>query len=130
MRVVLDSNVLLAAFGMRGLCETVLQISLAAHDLVISEHILKEVQKNLTCKFGIPEKDASEIVRFLRRHGELVRPAAVSHHAIDSDDLPILGTVIAGRADCLITGDQALLNLGEFSGIPVYSPRKFYQSFR
>ena len=66
MRVVLDSNVLLAALVRAGLCETVLQISLAAHDLVISEHILKEVQKNLTRKFGIPEKDASEIVRFLR----------------------------------------------------------------
>jgi predicted nucleic acid-binding protein len=31
VRIVFDSNVLLAAFGTRGMCETVLQIALAAH---------------------------------------------------------------------------------------------------
>jgi uncharacterized protein len=126
----LDSNVLLSALGTRGLCETVLQISLAAHDLIISEHILKEVQRNLTRKFGMPVKDASDIVRFLRRRGELVKPVTVSHVAIDSDDLPVLGTAVAGRADCLVTGDQALLNLKRFRTIPIFSPRKFHESFR
>jgi hypothetical protein len=37
MKVVLDSNVLLAAFGTKGTCEAVLAATLAAHELIISE---------------------------------------------------------------------------------------------
>ena len=130
MRIVLDSNVLLAAFGTRGLCETVLQVSLAAHDLVISDYILDEVARNLTRKFGIAAENVEEIVRYLREESELVKPEKVSAPNVESDDLPVLGTALSGCAHCLITGDQSLLKLKRFKRTSILSPRKFYESLR
>jgi predicted nucleic acid-binding protein len=48
----------------------------------------------------------------------------------DADDLPVLGAAIAGQADCLITGDSELLNLGSFRSIAILSPRAFYDRLR
>jgi predicted nucleic acid-binding protein len=54
MRVVLDSNVLVAAFGTRGLCEDVLRVCLSRHEICLSEVILSEVQEHLPKKFKLP----------------------------------------------------------------------------
>ena len=48
----------------------------------------------------------------------------------DPDDLPIRGTLLAARVDCLVTGDEDLLALREFRGIPILSPRAFYERLR
>ncbi len=42
MRVFLDTNVLVAAFATRGLCEDVLLTMLSEHDLIIGTHVLAE----------------------------------------------------------------------------------------
>ncbi len=47
MRVVLDTNVLVAAFAARGLCEALVAVCLQSHEVVLSEHILAELNKNL-----------------------------------------------------------------------------------
>ena len=48
----------------------------------------------------------------------------------DADDLPVLGAVLAAKADCLVTGDNDLLVLREFSGCPILSPREYWQRLR
>ena len=58
MRVVLDTNVLPAAFGTRGLCEAVFQVCLERHEIILSGHILNEVRTNLTTKFKVPATHA------------------------------------------------------------------------
>jgi predicted nucleic acid-binding protein len=40
----------------------------------------------------------------------------------DRDDIPILACAIAARVDCFVTGDKALLQLGEMEGLPLLSP--------
>ena len=130
MRVVLDTNVILAAFATHGLCESVLEQTLAAHELVLSEHILREVERHLAGKFRMPEARAREIVRFLRGHAEMVEPAAVPGRTVkDRTDLPVLGTATAGGCDLLVTGDAELLGLGSIGGIPVVSPRECHERF-
>ena len=59
MRVVVDTNVLLAAFATHGLCEAVLEQALSSHQLVLSEHILDEVGP--TVAKGRSKADAPEI---------------------------------------------------------------------
>jgi predicted nucleic acid-binding protein len=44
----------------------------------------------------------------------------------DPNDLPILGTAVAGNADYVVTGDQDLLMLKSYLGITIISPREFY----
>lgn len=124
-RVVLDTNVLLAAFGTCGLCEAVWVTCLTSRELVTSEHILAQLQRHLGGKFRMPARRAAEVVAFIRAQSELVEPDAVPRGACrDPDDLPVLGTVAAGRAELLVTGDAELLALGRYPNCDIGSPRQ------
>ena len=126
MRVVLDSNVLIAAFATRGLCESLLEVCFCDHELFVSEHLLSEVQRNLTMKIKLPTSIIQDIISLLRDRGTLIIPDFVGEDACrDLDDLPILGLAQAASADCIVTGDKDLLALGSFEKIPIYSPRAF-----
>ena len=127
MKVVLDTNVLLAAFATRGLCEAVMEVCVADHGLVVSEHVLKEFRRNLRAKIKVPPRQVDETVAFLREHMEVVKPAKVPPDACrDRADLAVLGTALAAEADCLVTGDQDLLILKRFHGTAILSPRAFH----
>jgi uncharacterized protein len=127
VKVVLDTNVLLAAFATRGLCEAVLAVCLERHEIVLSDYIIEEMRKHLTGKFKFPVNRSAEILAFLREQAVFVKPKEVNPDACrDSKDLAILGTAIAAHADCLVTGDNDLLTLGEFASILILSPRQFY----
>jgi uncharacterized protein len=131
VRIVLDSNVLLAAIGYGGLCRWVMDACIDSHELILSEHILGEVQRHLRSKVGHSPSMAEHHVAVLREAAEIVTPAEVPPGACrDPDDLPVLGTVLAGMADCLVTGDQDLLILGEFGGHPILSPRQFWHRLK
>ena len=128
MRVVLDTNVLLAAFGTRGLCDALFTVCLEGHQLVASEHINGELRLHLTRAFRVPARQADEIAAFVRELSEVVSPARVIALACrDPDDLPVLGTAVAGRADVLVTGDRDLLELKRHGGIPIVTPRECYE---
>ena len=131
MRVVLDSNVLIAAFATRGLCESLVEVCLSDHELIVSEHLLSEIQRNLTMKIKLPGGIIKDILSLLRDRGTLMVPDLVSEDACrDTDDIPILGLAQAASADCIVTGDKDLLVLGRFGAIPIYSPRAFADSLR
>jgi len=127
VRIVLDTNVLLSAFAARGLCEAVFQVCLARHEIVLSEHILGEMRRNLPAKLKLSAAHADEIVSLLRQNASIIEPEVVPDSACDDpDDLPVLGTLAGGQADCLVTGDQGLLKLERFRGAPILSPRAFH----
>jgi len=129
--VVLDTNVLLAGIATHGLCEGILALSFHDHTVVLSEHILDEVTEHYVGKFKASDKQAVAVVEVLRKNSNMVVPAAVTADAFeDADDLPVLGTAVAGQADCLVTGDKKLLALGDYQGIPLLSPRDFYDHIR
>jgi putative PIN family toxin of toxin-antitoxin system len=131
VKVVLDTNVLLAALATRGLCEAVLAVCLGSHEIVLSEHILKELRRHLTGKLKVPARQADAILALLREHVAVVRPAKVPADACrDRSDLAVLGTAVAAGADYLVTGDRDLLDLGDFHGIPILSPRAFHDRLR
>ena len=131
MKVVLDTNVLLAAFAARGLCEALLEACLESHEIIISQHILDEVRKHLIRKLKVPPRQAGATVRFLKEVAVIVEPAKVPKDACrDRSDLPVLGTATAGGADCLVSGDKDLLTIGRFQKIPILSLRQFYNSLR
>jgi putative PIN family toxin of toxin-antitoxin system len=126
VKVVLDTNVLLAAYGFGGVCLELTELCLGLHDVVLSEHILGEFQSHLRSKFRLGEQHAIAITDRLRSGVVCVVPLAVSAGACgDPTDLPVLGTLLAADADCLVTGDKGLLELGEFNGHPILSPRQF-----
>lgn len=127
MRVVLDTNVLLAGIATYGICEGLLNIALRDHVVILSDHILTELAEHYVGKFKATPEQAGVVANLLRLQCELVTPAEVPSDAFeDADDLPVLGTAVAGRADCVVTGDKRLQELGYYQGIPLFSPREFY----
>jgi len=127
VRVVLDTNVLVAAFASRGLCEAVVEICLSCHEIFLSEPILGELGRHLKGKLKVPKRQANEILSLLRQQATMVEPLEVPAGACrDSADLAVLGTAAAAVADCLVTGGQDLLVLSQFRGVPILSPRAFH----
>ena len=126
MRIVLDTNVLIAAFIARGICHQLLEHCVSHHELVISEFILDEVREKLGAKFKFTSEIASEVIALLRSRMEIVKPASLAKPVCrDADDDNILAAAVAGNCDCIITGDKDLLVLKQFQGIDILSPSEF-----
>ena len=131
MRLVFDANVLVAAFAARGLCAELFEVCLAEHDLVISAPILAETETALVRKIRLPAPRATAIRRFLEERLRSVAPAAVEGTPCrDRDDIVVLGTAVAARADCIVSGDKDLLDLGDFAGVPILTPRQLWERLR
>lgn len=127
MKVVLDTNVLLAGFATHGLCETLIEICFQDHTVVISQHILDELAEHYRSKFKASDEQIETVLSTLREHAEVVEPMVVPVQAFaDADDLPVLGTALAGQATIIITGDKKLAGLGHYQGVELLSPRQFY----
>ena len=105
MRIVLDANVVVAAFAARGLCESVFEFCLESHEILLSEGLLDEILRNLAKKVKLDPATTAEIGRLLRDSGPIVEPDGVaSTECRDADDLPVLGLAKAGRAEYLVSG--------------------------
>ncbi len=128
MRVVLDSNVLIAAVAGRGLCEALLELCLEAHDLIVSRELLDEVHRNLVKKIKLPEAVALDFCRMLRNNAIVATPTAVALKACrDPRDLHLLGLSESARADFLVTGDKDLIESGWRGSAEIVMPRQFWE---
>jgi len=126
VKVVADTNVLYAAFiSTEGTCAQLLELLIGARALVLSQFILDELRKHLIAKKRLGEPLVDRQIAFLSSSATMVVPATVADSACrDPDDLPVLGTLVAAGGDCLVTGDQALLDLGDYGGHPILTPRQ------
>ena len=131
MRVVLDSNVIIAAFASRGLCSEVFEVCLSGHSIVTSEHILSEVKTNLIKKIRLPESIVKDKMEYLRDEAERVNPSELTDSPCrDKDDNIIIGTALSGNAEFIITGDEDLLVLKTYKGIDIITPREFWSRLK
>ena len=132
MRVLLDTNVLVAAFATRGLCADLLRHVLVEHRLLIGEVVLEELQRALRRKLKLPAQSVSAIIDFLREQEVVDRPArAAAAPARDPADRWVLASALDARADVLVTGGDDLLELtaGQ-AGVRILSPRDFWEIAR
>ena len=126
MKIVLDANVIISAFAARDLCESIMEVCLNEHDIVLSDSLLDEIIKNLSSKIKLPSDIISSIEVLLRDHSRFSNPAPLpSDSCRDSDDIKILGLAVAANADYIVTGDKDLLVLKKFRGISILNPRSF-----
>lgn len=131
MRLVLDSNVLIAAFIARGLCHEVLQYSIEFHQPQISEFIIGEVTRNLKNKIGLDDPLIAEHRRFLERRFQCVEPQPLAKPACrDEDDDQILALARDSQSKVIITGDPDLLEINIYESIHIVNPRRFWNEFR
>lgn len=127
MRLVLDSNILIAAYISKGLCSEILEACLKEHELVISDFIVQETEGHLVRKFQQPAGEVREYLHILGLHSEVVKPVVFSKTVCrDPKDDLILGTALAGKAVYLVSGDKDLLSLKKHRSIQILTPRDFW----
>jgi putative PIN family toxin of toxin-antitoxin system len=126
MRVVLDTNVLIGSLIAQGVCADLVEHCVLRHTTVSSEAILAELHGHLIGKFKYTRQEADDAVNLLRSRIELVTPQGLAAPVCrDADDDMILGTALAGNADCIVTGDNDLLVIQEYRGIKIIPPSAF-----
>jgi putative PIN family toxin of toxin-antitoxin system len=126
--VLLDTNVLASGLATRGLCTELFERILSEHQLLVSEPLLRELHRVLIRKFHLPPTIATEYVDMLESEGEMGLVAELKGLEFeDPDDIPILASAVGAKADFLVTGDKAMLALGEIDEIPILSPRQYWQ---
>ncbi|MCZ6666530.1 MAG: putative toxin-antitoxin system toxin component, PIN family [Gammaproteobacteria bacterium] len=131
MRVFLDTNVLVAAFATRGLCEDVMRTVLAQHELIVGEIVLFELERILEKKMGMPRSKVRAIVGFVRDQAKVIDPSVPAPWPEnDADDQWVLAAALEGAADILVTGDQDLLEPPPEITLPIVTPRRFWESLR
>ena len=129
MRVILDSNVIIAAAASRGLCEAILELCLEHHHLVLCEGILEEIEEKLRIKIKVSPPVIAEYLKVLRNNAQILEPDKVERSICrDPDDLMILGLVLPGNADAIVTGDKDLLVIKEYKRARIMTPRNFWES--
>jgi putative PIN family toxin of toxin-antitoxin system len=98
VKIVLDTNVLIAALIARGLCHELLEHCVLRHTLVSSDFILNETHEKLVEKFGYSGELAYEAVSLLRSRMELVVAKELERQVCrDPDDDNILAAAISGK---------------------------------
>lgn len=128
MRLLLDTNVLVAALLARGVCTDLLEHCVRAHVVVSSQPLLDQLRDVLTRKFRQREPDVRSSLRLFRETFTLVAPEVLDPPVCrDRDDDVVLGTALAGGCVAVVTGDQDLLVLDSFRDIRILTPSAFWK---
>lgn len=126
MRVVLDTNVLIATFVSRGLCAQLLEHCAEAHEMVTSAGLLDEYEEKLVRKFKLTTDLAGANAALLRSIMNVADPLPLPLPVCrDPDDDLVLATAVAGGCACIVTGDEDLLVLGSYEAVAIISPGDF-----
>ncbi len=131
MRVFLDTNVLVAAFTTRGLCDDVVRVAIADHTLLTGEVNLQELRRVLRQRMKVPPDVVTRVEDLLRARTVIPKPKDPPDVPVrDPDDLWVLASAIEGDAEVLVTGDQDLLAVADIAPLPIVTPREFWEMAR
>ncbi len=137
MRVVLDTNQHISAIirpnGHPAQIVRLWRIGLI--ELAVSPFILAEFERvvhrpRIQQKHNLSDADIAEYLEILRTFAVLVR-GTVTVNAVpdDPDDDIIIACAIESEADMIISGDQHLLSLGSYQGIPIVKAAEFLSGY-
>ncbi len=130
MRVVLDTNTLISAIGWEGAPRQILiALREGRHKLITSPALLDELTKVL----GYPKLRPIRahpllpiVLAWLHNPEHIVIPEEqVSAVRADPADNFVLEAAVTGKADVIVSGDRDLLDLRQFRGIHILTPRAF-----
>lgn len=132
IRAVVDTNILLRALikplGSVGPVLTCLRdgdyVLLYAEPL-LNELVTKLAFPRIRNKYHLTEDDVETVLALVLLRGEPVAPERQITACRDPKDNIVLEIATAGRADYIVTGDEDLLFLHPFEGIPIVRPAEF-----
>ena len=134
IRAVVDTNILIRALikpqGTVG--PMLVHLRNRAYILLYADPLLAELIAKLSLprirdRYRVSTQEVEAILSLILLRGEPV--VSVPHIAAcrDPEDNVILEVAVGGKADFVVTGDQDLLVLHPFQGIPIVGPPRFLQ---
>lgn len=133
LKVVIDSNILVSILkGKPNLSLIYTFFKEGKFKLVVSAEILKELAAVLyRPHLKINPSDIKELFRLIKEKAIRV---TLSHPFInvcrDPKDNFILELAVKSGADCIVTGDEDLLVLSPFEGLPIITLKEFLSRLR
>lgn len=127
MKAVFDTNIFVSALAIPGgQAERAIDLVIDARvSLCISKEIIHEVLGVLAQKFSKDHEELSRAAVFLSELAQLTVPRKKLAVLGDEPDNRILECAVTGRADVIVTGDRAMLNLRKYQEIRILSLRQF-----
>jgi putative PIN family toxin of toxin-antitoxin system len=133
VKVVVDTNVLVAGllspFGPPG--EIVRMIASGTLRLCFDARILTEYSEVLARpRFQFSHEHTLALLEQIKAEGLSVAGSPLPARLPDHTDEPFLETAVAGKAECLITGNTKHFPSGRRQGMAVLSPRELLDHYR
>ena len=129
MRFVFDTNVVMSAALLAGsIPRQAFDKALDKGRVLISVSVLLELAEVLSRKKlnkYLLEEERMRFLVVLLKESELVEITVVVTDCRDAKDNKFLELAVSGEADCIVSGDEDLLVLNPFRGIPILTPREF-----
>ena len=134
MRAVVDTNILVRAVikpsGSVG--PVLLRLRHGDYTLLYAKSLLEELidvlnRPRIRDKYQLTDQDIRAVVSLILLRGEAVAPQERITACRDPKDDQFLEVAVAGRADVIVSGDQDLLVLHPFAGIPILPSVAFLQ---
>lgn len=127
MRLVLDTNVVMSALLWRGAPYQLLtnirdqteSISLFCSTPLLTELADVLTRPAATKQLAVIGRSASDVFADYAAVVEIVIPLPVPRIAPDPDDDVMIATALAARAEFVVTGDQALLGVGNYQDVTI-----------
>ena len=137
MRVVIDTNVIVSGFLFGGMPAEVLTLAASGviapcfTDATIEEAYTTFAKPNFEkYKKGMPISVETMLYSLVREAPRFPTPIDIPAYIVrDPSDNHFLACALAAQAECIISGDKHLLDLKNFAGIPILTPRQFLKRF-
>lgn len=137
IRAVIDTSILIRAIiKPRGTVGPILQgLRNANCQLVFSDPLLAELadvlaRPRLPAKYGLTTEDVATVLSLILLRGEPVVPARRIGACRDPNDNMVLEAAVAGQVDAIVSGDNDILTLKSFEGIPIIAPAAFLKMLK
>ena len=123
MKVVFDTNIFVSALVLPGSrADAAVQRIVGGRDqLLFSRAILAELLDVLARKFSREAEELARVAVFLDELGSIVETTTTVQDLVDDPDNRILECALDGGAECVVTGDAAMLALKTWRGIRIMS---------
>lgn len=129
LRFVFDTNVIVsAALLKQSVARQTFDKAVEQGKLLVSQATIDEVNEVLRRKgFDkyVREEERIEFVTALVKDAILVEITEKVSECRDPKDNKFLELAVCGNAACIVSGDNDLLSLHPFRGIPIVTPRQF-----
>lgn len=130
LKVVLDTNVILSGILFGGKPEKIIKLIVERKIILcVSPALHAEVIQKLELKFSLFPGSVEQATRIMDTFGRKYLPRKKLRVFKDQKDNFLLDLALESKADYLISGDKAVLNLKEYKGTKILSPKEFLNLF-